>query len=85
MQLIMAEEAIKDKKPELALIFYEKGLEAVPTWPEGWFNAGFIDGELGFYDDAIDHMQNYLVLLPNAPDAQAVRDKIAVWKYKAGH
>ena len=30
-------------------------------------------------------MQNYLVLLPNAPDAQAVRDQIAVWKYKAGH
>ena len=85
VQLIMAEEAVKDKKPDLALIYYEKGLEAVPTWPEGWFNAGFIDGELGFYDDAIDHMQNYLVLLPNAPDAQAVRDKIAVWKYKAGH
>ena len=85
VQRILSEEAVKDKKPELALIYYEKGLEAVPSWPEGWYNAGFIDGELGFYDDAIDHMNCYLELLPNAPDEQAVRDQIAVWKYKAGH
>jgi tetratricopeptide (TPR) repeat protein len=85
VQLIMAEEAIKDKKPDLALIYYEKGLGAVPTWPEGWYNAALLDGELGFYDDAVDHMHCYLDLLPNAPDEQAVRDQIAVWKYKAVH
>jgi tetratricopeptide (TPR) repeat protein len=85
VQRIMAEEAMKDKKPELALVYYEKGLEAVPTWPEGWYNAALLDGELGFYDDAIDHMHCYLDLLPNAPDEQDVRDQIAVWKYKAGH
>ena len=85
VQRIMAEEAISGKKPELALTFYEKGLEAVPTWPEGCYNAALLDGELGLYADAVDHMQSYLDLLPNAPDAQAARDQIAVWKYKAGH
>jgi hypothetical protein len=29
-------------------------------------------------------MQNYLELLPNAPDAHAARDQITIWQYKAG-
>jgi hypothetical protein len=29
-------------------------------------------------------MQNYLELLPDAPDAKSARDQIDLWKYKAG-
>ena len=80
---MMAEDAIKTKKPEDALMYYEQGLEEYPTWPEGWFNAALVAGELGRYDDAVDDMQNYLELVPDAKDAQAVRDQLGIWKIKA--
>jgi hypothetical protein len=54
-----------------------------PTWPEGNFNAALIAGELGFYADAIEHMQAYLELVPSAADAEAARDKIVIWQVKA--
>jgi hypothetical protein len=80
---MMAEDAIKNKKPEDALMFYEQALEAYPTWPEGWFNAALVAGELGRYDDAVDDMQNYLELVPDAKDAQSARDQLEIWKIKA--
>jgi tetratricopeptide (TPR) repeat protein len=82
-QRLMAEDAVKNKKPEEALGYYEVGLELYPTWPKGYFNAALITGELGFYEDAIEHMQAYLELAPNAPDAQAAQDQIVIWRHKA--
>ena len=81
---LAAEDAIKRQKPDEALNDFELGVEADPTWAQGWFNAALLAGELGFYADAADHMQNYLELLPDAPDAQSARDQIDLWKYKAG-
>jgi tetratricopeptide (TPR) repeat protein len=80
---LLAEDAIKNKKPEEALTFYEQALEAYSTWPEGWFNAALVAGELGRYDDAADNMQNYLELVPDAKDAQAARDQLEMWKIRA--
>jgi regulator of sirC expression with transglutaminase-like and TPR domain len=80
---MMAEDSIKNKKPGDALMYYEQALEAYPSWPEGWFNAALVAGELGRYDDAVDDMQNYLELVPNAKDAQAARDQMEMWKVKA--
>jgi tetratricopeptide (TPR) repeat protein len=82
---LAAEDAIKRQKPDEALNDFELGVEADPTWAQGWFNAALLAGELGFYADAADHMQNYLELLPDAADAQSARDQIDLWKYKAGH
>jgi tetratricopeptide (TPR) repeat protein len=81
---LAAEDAIKRQKPDEALNDYELGVEADPTWAQGWFNAALLAGELGFYNDAVEHMQNYLELLPDAADAQSARDQIDLWKYKAG-
>jgi len=80
---LLAEDAIKNKKPEDALMFFEQALEAYPTWPEGWFNAALVAGELGRYDDAVDDMQNYLELVPDAKDAQTARDQMEMWKIRA--
>jgi tetratricopeptide (TPR) repeat protein len=80
---LLAEDAIKNKKPEEALMYYEQGLEEYPTWPEGWFNAALVAGELGRYDDAADDMQNYLELVPDAKDAQTARDQMEMWKIRA--
>jgi tetratricopeptide (TPR) repeat protein len=81
---LAAEDAIKRQKPDEALNDFELGVQADPTWAQGWFNAALLAGELGFFADAADHMQNYLELLPDAADAQSARDQIDLWKYKAG-
>ncbi len=83
VQRLMAEDAIKENKPYEALNFYELGIQLYPTWPEGNFNAALIAAELKYYADAAEHMQAYLELVPDAPDAQAARDKMLVWKAKA--
>lgn len=83
VQRLLAEDAVKNKKPEEALSFYETGLDLYPTWPQGRFNAALIAAELGFYEDAVEHMQAYLELVPDAADAQAARDQVAIWQYKA--
>ncbi len=80
---LMAEDAIKNKKPEAALSYYEQALETFPTWPEGWFNAALLAGELGFNNDAAGNMQNYLELTPDVKDAQVSRDQIDIWRFKA--
>jgi len=64
---------------------YDAALDAYPTWPEGQFNAALLCGETGDYEEAIQHMHNYLTLAPDAPYAPAARDKIVVWRDKLGH
>jgi hypothetical protein len=83
VQRMMAEDAFKANKPDDALHYYETGVQLYPTWPEGNFNAALIAGDLGYYDAAIEHMQAYLELVPDAADAQAARDKILIWQTKA--
>ena len=83
VQRLLAEDAVKQKRPEEALNYYEEGLKICPTWPEGYFNAALVAASLGFYDEAAEDMQKYLELLPDAKDAQAARDQIAIWQYKA--
>lgn len=83
VQRLLAEDAVKQNKPGEALNRYEAGLELYPTWPQGRFNAALVAAELGFYMEAVEHMQAYLELVPDAPDAQAARDQIAIWQYKA--
>lgn len=79
----LAEDSIKSNKPEEALNYYELGLEIDPMWAQGWFNAAVIAAQLDDYIDAVEHMQNYLLLVPDADDADSAREQIAMWKYKA--
>jgi tetratricopeptide (TPR) repeat protein len=83
VQRLLAEDALKNRKPGDALKCYEAGLSLYPTWPQGWFNAAIVASELGYYADAVAHMQNYLELVPDANDAQSARDQITIWQYKA--
>jgi hypothetical protein len=82
-QRLLAEDALKEKRLQEALNHYETGLDLYPTWPQGYFNAALIAAELHFYAEAIEHMQAYLQLVPDAPDAQSARDQIVIWRDKA--
>lgn len=81
---LAAEDAINRQKPFEALNYYELGVEADPTWAQGWFNAAVIASHLEYYADAVEHMQNYLELMPDAADAQSARDQMDLWRFKAG-
>lgn len=81
---VQAENAVAEKRFAEAAENYGKALELAPWWPEGYFNRAVIHGELGNYDDAVQAMQRYLLLVPNAPNARAAQDKIYVWQGKAG-
>jgi hypothetical protein len=80
---LLAEDAVKNHRPVEALNDYEIGLQSYPTWPEGHFNAALIAAELGDFSNAVEQMQSYLELVPNATDAQAARDQITIWQHKA--
>ncbi len=80
---LVAENAIRENDFDTAVSEYIDGLESDPTWPEGHFNAALLMGELGYYSEAIRHMQAYVELVPEAPDAQAARDQIVIWGVKA--
>lgn len=79
---VLAENAVAEKDPDSALEHYQAAVAAQPMWPEGWYNAGILAGEMLDYQLAIDDMQHYLTLVPGANDATAVRDKIIVWQDK---
>ncbi|HWF64374.1 MAG TPA: hypothetical protein VN685_07185 [Rhizomicrobium sp.] len=77
---VMAETALAKKRISDAVDAYEDGLKLAPWWPEGHFNAALALGELHYYDDAIEHMKKYILLVPEASDARAAQDKIYAWE-----
>jgi tetratricopeptide (TPR) repeat protein len=77
---VIARAATNNKRFADAVNDYEDGLKLAPWWPEGHFNAALTLGDLHYYDEAIDHLKKYLALVPNAPDARAVQDRIYVWE-----
>jgi tetratricopeptide (TPR) repeat protein len=79
---VLAEEAYRNKDLVKALSEYQLGIQVFPTWPEGQFNAALIAAELEYYRVAVARMKEYLLLAPDAPDAQAAKDKIIIWQDK---
>ena len=82
---VLAEYAFKHKDVVKAMEEYSQALEIFPYWPEGHYDLATMAAEIGGrpgYRIAISHMQSYLALTPDAPDAQAANDSIIVWKDK---
>ena len=63
---------------------YLAALKVYPCWPEGLHKRAEILGATGWYTGAITSMQRYLILVPDAPDAQTARNQIAIWQRKMG-
>ncbi len=77
---IMATTAVRENRFSDAVIIYEDALKQAPWWPGGHFNVALLLRSLNYYNEAIDHMQKYLALVPNAQDARAAQDKIYEWQ-----
>lgn len=77
---VQAEQAIRENRMRDAATLYRAALTEHPNWAFGQFNHALLLGNLEFYPSAINRMRAYLVLLPNAPDARAVRDRTYEWE-----
>jgi tetratricopeptide (TPR) repeat protein len=77
---VRAESAVAEKRFVDAVEAYDRALQIAPWWTEGHFNVALILSELKVYGLAIEEMERYLLLVPEAADARQAQDKIYTWK-----
>jgi hypothetical protein len=82
-QRLLAEDAVQQKNLAAAEDFYRAGITIDPTWAPGWYNAALISAELNNYSAAALYMKHYLILVPDASDAPAAKEKALLWEGKA--
>lgn len=61
---------------EIAIQEFEQAAKQVPDWPEIYYNLGVVQKEAGKHEEAIENLEKYLELAPDATDADGVRDLI---------
>jgi len=58
-----------------------KALDLDPvSYPGAYFNLALLSAQQNHFKSAIDYMKQYLMLVPDAPDARGAQDKIYEWK-----
>ncbi len=77
---IQAKDAIAHKRFLDASNLFYKAYTLAPWWPPAPYEMAFIAAKLGEYRTAAGWMHVYLQLVPNAPNARALRDKMYVWQ-----
>lgn len=80
---VQAEIAARENRFADAAALYMKALDIAPWWPGGRFNRAVLLGEIKSYGSAVREMKRYLLLVPDAPDGRAARDKIYEWEVNA--
>jgi len=79
---VRAESAVAEKRFLDAVEAYDRALQIAPWWPQGHFNAALVLGELKTFGLAVEEMQRYLALAPDAANARQAQDKIYAWRGK---
>ncbi len=80
---VLAEYAYKQKDIPKAMNEFAEALQIFPYWTAGQYDLAIMTSEIGGrpgYRAAIFHMECFLALSPDSPDAEAARDSIIVWK-----
>ena len=80
---LLAEDALANQNMNGVIAYYEDGVEAEPTWAQGWFNLALAYAEAKIYGDAAYSMAHYIILMPDAPDVAAAKDNVILWQAKA--
>jgi len=64
-----------------AMRLYRKAIAVDPvSYPAAYFNLALLSAQIKRYDAAINSMQQYLLLMPDAQDARSAQDKIYEWE-----
>jgi len=79
---VLAQQAFQEKDFQHQAEELSAALDIYPTWPAEQFDLALILGELNRYSEAIQHMQMYLELAPDTPDAQRAKEQIWIWQDK---
>jgi len=78
---IQADNLNKQNKVFDAIRMYLKAIELEKTsFPSAYANLALLYAKCNFFDYAILYMKKYLLLVPNAEDARAARDRLYVWE-----
>ena len=81
---VLAENAYRESDFDKAITEYTDALQTYPCWSEGWRQRGLLQGQQRYYMGAANSLRHYLELTPDAPDAKDLRDKLIIWRDKAG-
>ena len=79
---VRAETAVAEKLFFDAVEGFDRALQIAPWWPQGHFNVALVLGELKTYGLAVEEMERYLQLVPEAANARQAKDKIYYWRGK---
>ncbi len=77
---LKAEVLYTNNKLEEAVEELERARQLQPFNPQIYFNKAVIYEKMGEFLKAIENMEIYLQLYPNAPNAQTVKDQIFKWR-----
>ncbi|HEY1772634.1 MAG TPA: tetratricopeptide repeat protein [Gammaproteobacteria bacterium] len=81
---LLAEDAANRNDLDKAMDEYAAAFKIAPCWAQGRYQDAMIEGQTGWYLVAVDDMRKYLQLVPDAPNAQAVKDQIIIWNGRMG-
>jgi tetratricopeptide (TPR) repeat protein len=81
-RLIVQANALNQRKDYGGAIdLYLKAVELDPvSYPAAYFNLALLYAQQQRYNKAIAYMKQYLMLVPEAPDARSAQDKIYEWE-----
>jgi tetratricopeptide (TPR) repeat protein len=78
--IVQANAQTQMKNYKQAIELYEKAIEVDATNPMVYNNEALLLAIVGQFDEAINSMKKYLMLVPEAVDARAAQDKIYEWE-----
>jgi|GEM_PF-6385550 len=81
---LLSQDAASRNDMDKALDEADKEVDAAPCWAQGRYDAALLEAQVGYYPVAVQNMKKYLLLRPDAPNAQAVRDQILIWNGRMG-
>lgn len=77
---VQAEGAVRGKDFDDAAELYRTALNIAPWWPAGHYNRALVLSESGDFELAIDEMNYYLQLVPDAANARTAQSRIYEWE-----
>ncbi len=78
--MLRGEALLGDNDFEGSLNEYMKAMKFAPYSSKVYYNIAVVYGQLKNYTKAIEYMEQYIKLAPNAADSQAAKDQITKWE-----
>ncbi|HEY3644980.1 MAG TPA: hypothetical protein VGM16_06535, partial [Gammaproteobacteria bacterium] len=81
---LLSQDAASRNDTQKALEESDKTIDAAPCWAQGRYQGALLEAQVGYYPVAVQNMKKYLLLDPEALNAQAARDQILIWNGRMG-